>query len=294
VSAVLPDSNRAAIARRNTIANIVLPLDGSKLSQVAIPVARVLVELFGATAHLLYVGEQVGDPETTLAHIGVHWEQLPGAVVDQITGFAPEGILSLAKELPRSLIVMCTHTGHNRNPDSFGSVTEAVLGGNPDRILLIAPERGNKAFEIRSVVVAHDGTPAAAVAAGPAVEIANRTHADIIVVHVAAAQAGCPEELGSLPAPQYVDQPQHEWPSWAGEFSARMLALGAPASSVKFEVVVCRGQPGSEVAHLARTRKSDMIVMANPGIWEHCRHGLTRVVVRTSGCPVLLVRSEAA
>jgi nucleotide-binding universal stress UspA family protein len=293
VSAALPKSHHAALAQKpSSVSNIVLPLDGSELSRMAIPVVRGLTELYAATPHLAYAGEQPVEPEARLAHLGVKWGDLPGAVIDQAGGLAPQAILALAKELPRCLIAMCTHTGHSsRDPDYFGSVTESVLAGKPERIVLVAPERGGRDFTISRIVIAHDGTPSADCAIGPAAEIALRARADIIVLHVAAPRAGCPERTGSLPAPQYIDQPQHEWPSWSNEFGARMLALGAPAPSVKFKLVVTGGQPGSEIAQLVRGKKGDMVVMASPAEWKAGKPNAARVVIQTSGCPVLLVRT---
>ena len=280
------------VQKQSSVSNIVLPLDGSELSRVAIPVVRGLTELYAATTHLAYAGEPAVDSETRLAHLGVKSGELPGAVIDQSTGLAPQAILTLAKDLPRCLIVMCTHTGHSdRDPDYFGSVTETVLAGNPERIVLVAPERGRRDFTISRIVVAHDGTPTADCAIGPAGEIALRARAEVIVLHVAAPRAGCPERTGSFPAPQYVDQPQHEWPSWSSEFSARMLALGAPASSVKFKLVVTGGQPGSEIAQLVHRKAGDLVVMASPAEWKAGEPNAARVVIQTSGCPVLLVRS---
>jgi nucleotide-binding universal stress UspA family protein len=70
----------------------------------------------------------------------------------------------------------------------------------------------------------------------------------------------------------------------------RMLAMGAPPSAVLFKLVVTGGQPGSEVSQVARERNVDLVVMAWHGKWRS-QHHATRVVTRTSGCPVLLVYS---
>ena len=71
----------------------------------------------------------------------------------------------------------------------------------------------------------------------------------------------------------------------------RMLALGAPPSAVHFDLVVAGGQPGSEIAELARRREVDLVVMAWDGKWNDTRHAATRAVIRACGCPVLLVCS---
>ncbi len=280
--------------RSGTVANLILPLDGSEVSRVAVPVARTLGKLYKAVPHLLYVGRAAPDPKDLLAIVGVSSNDLPGAVLDSCEGDPAEAIARAARQLPQSLIVMCTHTGEENEPDRFGSVTDAVLASSPERIILVAPERGDLAWSIRRILFAHDGTPTSDAAAAPAAELALRAGAEVVALHVAARHSAGPEEPGSLPAPRYIDQPHHEWPAWTGEFMDRMLALGAPPAAVHFNLVVAGGQPGSEIADLARERHADLVVMAWDGEWERAKHMATRVVIRTSGCPVLLVRSIAA
>ena len=283
-----PKQDPTTFGGKSSVSNLIVPLDGSELSRVAIPLVCRLMELYSATPHLLYAGTPT-DPGTMLARLGVESRQLPGGVMHQPTGSAAESILHLANELPQAAIVMCTHTGHNPRTDCFGSVTEAVLAGNPARIVLLAPEHHRETVKLNRIVLAHDGTPTAAVAVGPAAELAYHSRADVLVIHVAAPRKGAPSESGSLPAPRYVDQPQHEWPSWTSEFSARLLAMGVPGSSVKFKVIVAGGQPGSELAQFARSVEADMVILANAGDWEHCRHNVARVAIRSCGCPVMLV-----
>ncbi len=296
VTAALWKWNTAALDRRqqpSTVCNIVLPLDGNAASRAAIPVARSLAQLYRAAPHLVYVGEQHLDPKDIMTLLGVNTEQLPGAVLDACHGEVAEGIAGVARELPKSLIVLCTHTGQHVHPDCFGSVAEAVLGSGPERIVLVSPERGEKPWSLRQVLLAHDGTPASDAATAPAAELAMRGEAEVVALHVAARKAPTPELPGSLPAPRYIDQPQHEWPAWTSEFLDRMVALGAPSSAVHFNLVVAGGQPGSEIADTARERQADLVVMAWDGDWQRAKHMATRIVIRNSGCPVLLVRSAA-
>ena len=70
----------------------------------------------------------------------------------------------------------------------------------------------------------------------------------------------------------------------------RLLAAGMPPPNVHFKLAVTGGQPGSEVAQVAREREIDLVVMAWHGHWER-ESSATRVVVRGCGCPVMLVYS---
>ena len=274
----------------STIKNVVLPLDGSQVSRLALPIARALSKLYGATLHVVTVGQEVLHTKEALSHLGLTSEEMQGAVLDACSGDPAEEIVGAAQQLPSPLLVMCTHTGVERSSDDFGAVAESVLGVAPERIVLLAPERGDRAWLIRRVLLAHDGTSSSDCATAAAAEVAQSARAEVIALHVAARKGPHPEQRGSLPAPRYIDQPQHEWPAWAGEFMDRMLAMGAPSSSIQFKLVVTGGQPGSEVAQVARERDVDLVVMAWRGKWRS-EHHATRVVTRTSGCPVLLVYS---
>ena len=290
--AALPDWHDALqnpAAQQSSVRNIVLPLDGSTACRRAIPIGHYLARLYRAPLHMLYAAEHRFSPREVIERLGLSDADLHGVILDQHRGDPAEAILASASSLDPSLIVMCTNTGHHVGPDCFGSVTGAVLVGTPDRILLVA-ERDEQPWKIRRVLLAHDGTPSSDLATAPAAEVAQRAGATVIAIHVAARGEKYSEEPGSMPAPRYIDQPQHEWPSWASEFMNRMLALGAPPSSVSFQLVVTGGQAGSEVAQVSRERQADLVVMAWHGKWD-APQSATKVVVRSAGCPVLLLYS---
>jgi len=292
-----PGSGNRLPQRSSTVANIILPVDGRPLSRLVLPIGRTLAQLYNATPHLLYVGRQQRDrrdSQDICKVLGLTTDDISGTVLDFHCGNAAEVIVRTAKQLPHSLIVMCTHTENPRQAESFGRVAEAVLAAGPARIVLVAPERTERPWRLEHVLLAHDGTPSSDAATAPAADIARRASAQVIALHVAARNRVSAKVPGSLPAPRYVDQPQHEWPAWTQGFMDRMLALGAPPSAVHFDLIVAGGQAGSEIAELARRRNVDLVVMACDGNWSDTKHACTRVVVRTSGCPVLLVRPGPA
>jgi len=55
------------------------------------------------------------------------------------------------------------------------------------------------------VLLPHDSTPTSAIAIGPVADLGRRAQADVTVLHVASAATAPPEELGTLPAPRYMD-----------------------------------------------------------------------------------------
>jgi alpha,alpha-trehalase len=294
VTATIPERDYASEPAQhspNFVENVVLPLDTTVFSRTALPVARKLAQLFNATLHVIYTGEMARNPQEVLTMLGLTGEEMRGAVLNHGEGDSAAAVMRSAQALPNALIVMSTQMGTQTAGERFGSMTEAVLAAKPERIVLLTPERGHQPWEPRRIVLAHDGTPTCNATIAPTIGLARRLGAEVIALHVAEHGVPRPGEPGSLPAPLYIDQPQHEWPTWANEFMNRMLATGAPPSIIHFQLAVTGGQPGSEVSQLARERHADLVVMA----W-HGRCGqpttATRVVIRSSGCPVFLVCPE--
>lgn len=286
------DPSRAAVAGPFPVGAIVVPLDGSESAKAALPVARFLAQLEGATLHVVYVGEEAAGNREVFEQMGLTGEELRGLVLNQGAGQPAESVLQLARELSDSLIVTCVYTG-TREEGAIGPLAEALLESAPDRMVLVTSEAA-ASWRMRLVLLAHDGTPSADMAIVPTAQLAHRAGAEVIALHVAARGTAGPDEPGSLPAPRYIDQPQHEWPAWASEFVNRMLAIGGSAAAINFKLLVTGGQPGSEIAQFARDNRADLVVLPWHGHWQEQRAGAVDAVVRRSGCPVLLIctRSE--
>lgn len=273
-----------------SVENIVLFLD-AKSSTIAVPVAHKLSELYGATLHVTYVGDKTPDLSALGGQFGFGTQQTQSIVLEPGEENAAKQLAQLAHDLPKTVLVMSTQTGGVTHGDRFGSMTESLFSSRPERAVLLSSYRDENAWDVRRILLAHDGTPACRAATESAAELAQCAGAEVLALHVAARGEEASEQPGSIPAPQYVDQRQYEWPMWAEEFMSRMLAGGgALPSSVHFKLTIAGGQAGSEVAQVAREEHVDLVVMAWHGHWEH-KSCATRVVVRTSGCPVMLVYS---
>jgi nucleotide-binding universal stress UspA family protein len=281
---------RPAPENSESLTTILLALDGSKRSQASVPVARKLRDIYGATLHVVYVGTHAGDRDLTAERLGFTVQESRELIFESSSGKPSQLIARLGATHPGSVVVMSTETGEPTGGDHFGSVTESVFALRPERIVLFCPNGTADSWALRRILLAHDGTPASHAATGPAADLAQRAGAEVLALHVAARAAGRPTQAGSIPAPRYLDQPQHEWPHWTGEFMNRLLAGGMPPPNVHFKLAVTGGQPGSEVAQVARQREIDLVVMAWHG---HCERecSATRVVIRRCGCPVMLVYS---
>ena len=274
----------------DSITTILLALDGSRRSQAAVPVARKLRSLYEAALRVVYVGIQAFNRDTIAEQLGFSMPESRDVTFDSSGEKPAESIARLGSSHPGSLVVMSTETGEPTGGDHFGSITESVFALRPERIVLFAPDGSAESWRLGRILLAHDGAPASHAATGPAADLAQRAGAEVIALHVAARGEERSSQPGSMSAPLYVDQPQHEWPVWAGEFMNRLLAAGTPPANVHFKLAVTGGQPGSEVAQVARERQIDLVVMAWHGHWDS-ESSATRVVVRGCGCPVMLIYS---
>jgi nucleotide-binding universal stress UspA family protein len=142
---------------------IVVPLDGSALSELALEPAFALAEKFEAELVLLRITlpeeVRVGVPpmmpygtgalpgpiqptmeeaEAYLNRIQLNWMASPVRVQPQVfSGPPPEIIISVAREQKADLIVMSTHGRTGITRLIYGSVAEAVLRGSTVPVMLI-------------------------------------------------------------------------------------------------------------------------------------------------------------
>jgi nucleotide-binding universal stress UspA family protein len=270
---------------------IIVPLDGTEQALAALPVARTLADTLAATLNVVHVGERALPSRAILGELGLDAEDVKGFVIEQRTGNPAEEVLRFAAGRREPLLVLCTHTDAEKPRGTLGGVAEHVLVHARCGVVLVEPDRGRRPWSLRRILLPHDGTPTTAAAMDPAGDLAELTGAEVLVLHVAAPGAPPPVEPGTLTAPRYLDQPQHEWPAWAAEFLGRMCALGHPPSEVRFGLVMATGEPGEEIVRVAREYESDLVVLAWHGVWE-AEHALTmKEVIRNAPCPELVVRA---
>jgi nucleotide-binding universal stress UspA family protein len=269
---------------------VLVPLDGSTHATAALPVARVLAELEDASLRILHVGQPFLPPREFFDRLGLTPEDVQGLVLDQATGPPAESIVRLARHWRSVLIVLCTHTRQTKPRRALGSVAEQVLLDAPCPVVLVHPERGRRSWAVRRIVLPHDGTPTTAAALGPAMELAQRSGAELDVLHVPTSDA--PTEPDGVTAPQYLDQPQHEWPLWAREFLERTLGPSNGPPAVQARPVLRRGAPEAEILRFARECEGDLIVLAWHGSLEPGRARIMRQILRETPCPVLALRAE--
>ena len=127
------------------INRVLVPLDGSELSETALPIARMLATQDGAQLHLLAVsGERhpgsTRDWYAYLQEVAAAEREMGMVVRTSVrAGDAVTTILMLAREIQADLIVMATHgrTGWDRT--LLGSVANQVLRESSVPVIVLRP-----------------------------------------------------------------------------------------------------------------------------------------------------------
>lgn len=273
---------------------ILVPLDGSEEAKHALDAARTVAQLARASLEIVHAATDMMSPEELLARVGLRREETHGAVVEQVFGDPSDAIVRVAKRRRAMLIAMALHGGVVRDDRAVYPEVDAVLRQAPCPVLLVRPTADASRLtlgERRRILLPLDGTPSSAQALGPALDLADRTRAEIDILHVAT-QAEPPREPGSLAGPIYVDQAQYEWDDWAQEFADRFgTALGQYKPTMPIRVHVRGGDPPGEITAFARERQSDLIVMR----WQPRSTGdVVGRVLSLTPCPVLLLPPHLA
>lgn len=247
-----------------TTPDILVPLDGTPAALAALPVARGLASVLRAAVRELQVGTA----------------QEPRA----------EPLVRAARERSDALITMTTRSGELPPAQTLGPIAQQILMEGTTPIVFVNPARNAAGWQLRHLLLPHDGTPATSAADRPAAQLANAARARLSVLHVAVAGAQTPAEPGSFPVGQYADQPQHEWPEWAGEFLDRLTCF-CPIDRGLLRIHLARGEPAAEILHFAEAHGVDLIVLAWHGALEAEHATVIKRVLPRAACPVMVVRA---
>ncbi|MDD5368428.1 MAG: universal stress protein [Anaerolineaceae bacterium] len=159
--------------------HILVPLDGSRLAEAALPPAASLAGLLHANVTLIHVIEEhapeqvhgerhlTGEDEACNYLSEIAGKAFPSGVkVDQHVH--PSGVKDVARsivdhssEFEPDLIVMCTHGRGGLRNLLVGSIAQQVIGGGNTPVLLIHPEEDNPVnFSCQHILVPLDTKPA--------------------------------------------------------------------------------------------------------------------------------------
>lgn len=177
-------SRTAGGGSARTIDTVLVPLDGSGFSRVAVGAAARLAARFDGGIHLFgAVGsvDEIAQRDAELASVGV-----PGRPVTRtvVVDRDPAGAIHQAlHSLPGAVVCMATH-GRTRSAALVGSVATDVVNRGHDPLVLVCPYV-DQAQRTADVVVCVDDAPASAGLVAIGLEWADRLDERLVVLTVA-------------------------------------------------------------------------------------------------------------
>lgn len=298
---------------------IIVPLDGSELSEQALPYATLFGKLLGADLCLLHViteGEQhefiarreqlrelylpyrqtEPDAGPTIRHhdesyLAGKLSALHGAGIEARTevvfGVPADAIVAAAERSGASMIVMSTHGRGSVGRWLVGSVAHKVIRMASCPVLAVrGPARNGLA--LRRILVPLDGSALAREAMPMASELARRTGATLVLLMVLAPLFGLDPSITRATAD-----------SQGYTVRERMLVelerIAAEYHDIPTVTAIAEGFVAETICREAVRHEADLIVMTAQGQGGRRRLGLgsvTERVLHDTKLPVLITRSQ--
>jgi nucleotide-binding universal stress UspA family protein len=284
---------------------LLVPLDGSELSEQALGCARSLAALVGGDLILARAasarpaaGEPAQGEKEAVAEAEVYLERLaatlrPGLPVELSVpvGDPADQLAQVAASHQVDLIVMSTHGRSGLRRMMLGSVATALLQRTRLPILLVRAGLGATAWSEapRRILVPLDGTEQAERALGPVGDLARLVGAELTLLEVVGLPLPVAGSYDLIVTPESDATLAEQARSYLAEQAAALRARGL---TVRTEVLI--GGPAAAIVETAAAGQHDLIAMAT-----HARGGFDRLllgsvaddVLRNAQAPVLLLRA---
>lgn len=266
--------------------HLLVPLDGSRLAEAALPAAAALSERLGARVTLIHVIERnapqevhgephLSDPGEARAYLEKVAAQAfsPGVCVEEHVHTAEvadvaRSIVEHADEIASDLVVMCTHGRGGLRTWLLGSIAQQVIALGTTPVLLIRPDgtAATPGFACRRLLVPLDGDPDHEQGLPVASGLAQACGADLHLLMVVPTLGRLSGERGAtarlLPAATsaWLDMSEES----AGEH-LHQKAVELQASGLIVTAEVCRGDPAGAIARTAQQMQVDLVVLGTHG-----------------------------
>lgn len=296
--------------------HILVPLDGSKLAEAAIPAAASLAQTLHAPVTLLHVIEKDAPHEvhndrhiTQADEASAYLEEVirrdfpadikvdahvhsaavkdvPGSIVEHST-----------REFSLDLIVMCTHGTSGFRELIYGSIAQQVIAQGTTPLLLIKPEAGkSRTFKLEKILVPLDTGPihddSLPVTRRLAGAYKSRVHL-LTVVPTFSTVAGETAAAGTLLPATTSALLDISVENAAEDLQEHLDELKAEGFQVTAEVA--RGDPATEIVNYSEKLNADLVVLSTHGktgtaaFWAR---SVAPNVVRRARLPILLIPLE--
>jgi nucleotide-binding universal stress UspA family protein len=284
-----------------TITHLLVPLDGSRLAEAALPAATALAEHLGARVTLLHVMERhapatvhgerhltrAGEADAYLNGVASRFADagvpVEGHVHPNEEGDVAASVAEHAAEFGADLVVLCTHGRGGPREWLFGSLAQQVVRRAIAPVLLVRPGPDGNAppFAPRAVLVALDGTAEGELALSAALALARALGATVrlvVVVATLATVAGdraATARLSPAATTAALDLEQEAAQGYLERLRGSLIHQGQSltdqgpaqpqAAGVPIEVQVGRGDAVQVVTELATRATGDLLAVATHG-----------------------------
>jgi nucleotide-binding universal stress UspA family protein len=293
--------------------HLLIPLDGSKMAEAALPAAAFLAEKFASRVTLMHAVERNAPSEvhgqSHLKNAREAYDYLNElaqrafakgiavdchvheAEVDNVAG----SVVAHADELKHDLVVMCSH-GRGKSLHLFlGSIAQRVIGMGSLPVLITHPDQqgGAPPFSCRNILVPLDGDPDHAKALPVAREIAlacaAALHLAIVVPRFSSlsGEAKASSRMSPATASRILELQYKDAQEFIKTETDKLRSQGIAVSGH-----VLRGDPAEMVANAANSSNVDLTVLATHGktgmkaFWEG---SVAHRICSFSRVPLLLI-----
>lgn len=292
--------------------HILVPLDGSHLSEAALAPAELLARTLGAPITLIHIIEQGAPSEVhkdrhlreaneALAYLRDVAQRVFPPEISVETHVHSAAVEDVARsivqhaqeEFAPDLIVMCTHGKSGVRGLLFGSIAQQVVAHGTTPLLLVRPKETEQPFQLKKICVPLDSESLHDISLPLSEELARTFDAELYLLSVVptfGTLAGEKAAAGSLlPATTtaLLDIKEENATEDLQEHINNMHAAGLRASAE-----VARGDPASVIVKSAERTHSDLIILSThrkAGMGAFWARSVAPTVANRSKLPLLLI-----
>lgn len=297
---------------------LLIPLDGSKTAERALPYTRYLAQETNVVVELLAVVDVANMATHMTAERALHVDTmvedavrasekyleaiagtLTAAKINTVvdTGRPEEVIIEKAAAEQDTLITMASHGRSGMNRWLLGSVAEKVLRGATNPVLLIRAREDIRTEDVptlQSLIVPLDGSDLAERVLPRAIELAQQGNLEIVLIRTynipTTAYAGV--EGYALPMDDLLKGMREE----ACEYLESKVADVKKLGIARVSFAAKEGLPADEIISFAKNLPGALIAMSThgrSGVRRWVLGSVTETVMRHSDNPVLVIRANS-
>lgn len=288
---------------------IIVPLDGSELSERAIGLGVAFAQAYDARLALVHVLEEpvaldllpslvIPDRDAAEAYLRRLAGTMPDSVevsIHAVRGNPVDTLLDLTEGNPESMLVMSTHGRSGLGRLMLGSVADKVLRGASVPVALVRGAGTPRVRGLHTLLVPLDTSSFSETALPVAVDLARRLDATIGLVHVCepfwvSPYASAVPELSGVNDDRASDVERECLTNGRAYLDRLAGDIRADGTRVVWEVRF--GKPADEILRAAETTAADLIVMSThdrTGIRRLALGSVTNEVLHRGTTPILAI-----